>query len=83
MRTTVNLPEGLAENTRKLAAARGVTFSVVVADALRMLTTAGRPQEPARFRLITAHGRLVDPATDLSRTSALIARDDEDKYSRR
>ena len=59
MRTTVNLTEGLAENTRKAAASR----------------------KPARFRLITAHGRLVNPATDLSRASALIARDDEDKYS--
>lgn len=83
MRTTVSIPDPLLENAKQLAAQRGTTLSDVVGDALRMLLS--KPEEPQgqAIRLPTFEGRLVDPNLDLNRTSDLLARDDEEFYSRR
>jgi hypothetical protein len=80
MRTTVDLPEPLIQNARLLAAQRGTTLSGVVEDALRS-QFAERTAHPApAFRLFTVKGRLVDPALDLDRISAIEAREDEAEY---
>jgi len=77
MRTTVNIPEPLLHNARKRAAARGVTLSEVVEDALRIDLAQDRIEPEGRFRLHTVRGRLVQPDLDLDRTSAMLTADDE------
>jgi hypothetical protein len=80
MRTTVSLPDPLLRNAKKRAAERHVTLSGLIEDALR--AHLARPEGPATpaFRLHTVRGRLVSPAVDLDRTSALVAADDEADY---
>lgn len=77
MRTTVTLPEPLLKNAKRRARQKGVTFSVIVEDALRkhLAETPSKRRRP--FRLHTVRGRLVQPGLDLDRTSALITADDE------
>lgn len=83
MRTTISIPEPLLESAKRRAAARGVTVSVVIEDALRgHLMAKGQPDAPP-FRLHTVRGKLVNPDLDLDRTSALVAMDDETAYGRR
>jgi hypothetical protein len=82
MRTTVRIQEPLLENSKLRAAERGITLSALVEDALRVhLAADSRPPAPP-FRLHTVRGKLVDPRLDLSRTSALIAREDEPTYGK-
>jgi hypothetical protein len=82
MRTTVSIPDPLLENAKQLAAQRGTTLSDVVGDALRMLLSSAHSGPAKPFRLITVQGGPTDPTLDLDRTSALIALDDEESYSR-
>jgi hypothetical protein len=83
MRTTVSLPEPLLENARQAAAKRGVTFSVLVEDAVRMLLGKTPAAAAAPFRLHTVRGKLVNPDLDLNRTSALTVQEDEAQFRRR
>lgn len=80
VRTTVSLPEPLLENAKRRAAARGVTLSVVVEDALRSHLRETEMSAPP-FRLHTVRGRLVNPDLNLDRTSELVIMDDEADYS--
>jgi hypothetical protein len=82
MRTTISIPEPLLETTKRRAAARGVTVSVVIEDALRSHLAASKTTPAPPFRLHTVRGKLVNPDLDLDRTSALIAMDDEAAYGR-
>ena len=82
MRTTVSLPEPLLENAKRRAAARGVTLSAVIEDALRSHLTEAEASAPP-FRLHTVRGRLVNPNVNLDRTSELLALDDEADFSRK
>jgi hypothetical protein len=79
----VDIPEPLLHRAKDLAAARSVTLSAIVEDALRGLLSlkSGQPAKP--FRLHTVRGRLVEPATDLDRTSALLLTDDESEFGPR
>lgn len=81
MRTTVELPEPLILNAKSLAAERGTTLSGVLEDALRGFLSQ-KPVSPATgFRLRTVKGRLVNPALDLDRTSALLVEEDERAFA--
>jgi hypothetical protein len=40
-----------------------------------------RFSHPPKFRLRTVRGKLVNPAIDLDRTSALVAGDDETRFA--
>jgi len=83
-RTTISLPDPLLQTAKRTAAQRGVTLSVVVEDALRIhLAQADSPPARPPFRLITVAGRLVNPHTDLNRTSELLTVDDEEQFSPR
>jgi hypothetical protein len=73
-------PEPLLHSAKDLAAARSVTLSAVVEDALRGSLSAKSGEAAKPFRLPTARGRLVEPGTDLDRTSALLLTDDESKF---
>ena len=50
MRTTLELPDSLVREARRLAAARGVPFRAVVEEALRLLLKEDR-KEGGEFRL--------------------------------
>ena len=80
VRTTVTLPKPLLENAKRRAAARGVTLSAVVEDALRSHLTETEAVAPP-FRLYTMRGRLVNPGLDLDRTSDLLLADDQANYT--
>jgi hypothetical protein len=83
MRTTVDISEPLLHSAKDLAAARSVTLSVIVEDALRGLLSAKSGEAAKPFRLHTVRGRLVEPGTDLDRTSALLLTDDESEFGAR
>jgi len=83
MRTTISLPDPIFKNARRLAQERGVTFSVVVEDALRSLLTSKPNSSASGFRLHTVRGKLVNPDLDLDRTSSLILADDEAEFGTR
>ncbi len=71
-------PDSLLEDAGRLAARRGVTFSALVEDALRLLLA----NPPAPFRLHTIRGTLADRNLNLSRTSALKVQEDEASFRR-
>ena len=82
VRTTVSLPKPLLENAKRRAAARGVTLSAVIEDALRRQLTEAEASAPP-FRLYTIRGRLVNRNLNLDRTSDLVVMDDQADYSAR
>lgn len=65
MRTTINLPDGLAEAAKARAAVEGRTFTSLVEEGLRTVLAAG-PVDPVDPRPLPAYGEaggrfLVDP----------------------
>jgi hypothetical protein len=64
------------------ATVRGITFSELVADALRLLLAKAPVGAAPTFRLHTVRGGLVDTDVDLSRTSALTVQEDEAAFRR-
>ncbi len=80
MRTTIDIPVPLLEAAQREASIRDVTLSVVVEDALREHLANKAEVKSGPFVLHTVRGRLVDPAIDLDRTSALLLADDEAEY---
>jgi hypothetical protein len=83
VRTTVTLSDPLLRNARRAAAARGVTLSVLLEDALRAELARDSEKSVRPFKLHTVRGRLVRPDLDLDRTSALVTMDDESAYGLR
>jgi len=83
MRTTISISDPLLETAKRRAAARGVTVSVIIEDALRVHLAAMKRSDAPPFRLHTVRGKLVNPDLDLDRTSALLALDDEATYGRK
>lgn len=70
MRTTINLPDGLAEAAKAKAAAEGRTFTSVVEEGLRSVI-ADRSRPAARTRLPVS-GRPGDrPLVDLEDRDAV------------
>ena len=83
MRTTVNLPERLLQNAKRTAAARGVTLSAFVEDAVRAQLARNDDRKASPFKLHTVRGRLVQPDLNLDRTSALLTLEDESAFKKR
>ncbi|GMU62516.1 MAG: hypothetical protein AMXMBFR34_42790 [Myxococcaceae bacterium] len=72
MRTTIRLDSALMREAKKLAAARGTTFTAIVESALRdTLRQAHEAKAPRRIRLPTSRGRFRDNV-NLDRTSELL-----------
>jgi hypothetical protein len=55
-------------------------LSALIEDALRCRLSQKPPSKRAGFRLHTVRGRLVDPSLDLSRTSVILAAEDEERF---
>jgi hypothetical protein len=82
MRTTITLDERLLRAAKRLAAARGVTLSEIIAEALRLQLASGRPRDRPSFKLVTFRGEGPHPGVDLDRTSELELLDDEERFRR-
>ncbi len=83
-RTTVRLPDGLLNRSRRKAAEEGRTLTSLIEEGLRLiLDGGGKPVRHRRVlpRVSTANGGLM-PGIDLSNSSALQETDDLD-YIRR
>ena len=77
MRTTVDIPEPLLKDAKKVASEKSATLSSVVEEALRGYLTRKTTTNAAPFRLYTVRGKLVNPDIDLDRTGELIVAEDE------
>lgn len=61
MRTTLNLPDSLAEEAKERAAAEGRTFTSLVEEGLRMvLATPEEPDEPKPLPTFRGGRHLID-----------------------
>jgi len=84
MRTTVRLDETLFREVKKYAAETGRSLTVVIADALR--ETLARRQKTSKsspVRLPTFGGSRLMPGINLDKTSELLGRLDDEKWSSR
>ena len=72
MRTTLRLPDDLLTAAKRRAAARGVTLTRFVEDALRAQLAARPAQGEARVALPTFRGDGVQPGIDLEDTARLL-----------
>lgn len=75
MRTTINLPDALAEAAKAKAASEGRTFTSVVEEGLRAVLRSESPAPPVKLPAYgTTDGKvLVDPADREALWSALDA----------
>ena len=73
MRTTVRLDDALLRKAKAHAAARGLTLTRLIEDALREVLARRESDRPRRrVRLPTAGGSGVQPGVDLENKSALL-----------
>ncbi|MGH7165851.1 MAG: CopG family transcriptional regulator [Nitrospiraceae bacterium] len=73
MRTTINLPDELLVQVKKLAAASRTTVTALIEDALREVLgkrRRGRKREPVKLKTFGNQGLL--PGVDLDDTDALL-----------
>lgn len=73
MRTTINLPEELLAQIKRLAAASSTTVTALIEDALRdalQKRRRKRKHEPAKLKTYGKQGLL--PGVDLDDTAALL-----------
>jgi hypothetical protein len=80
MRTTILLDDELAENLRKAARIRGLSFSAFIAEAGRAALKASISNKEEPFELIVTGGGGPKPGIDLDKTSQLLAAEDEERY---
>jgi hypothetical protein len=84
MRTTVTLDASLLDDLKRRAAERGTTVSRLIEDSVRLAMAEGRAAEPEGdpFELVTwgAGGNFT--GFDADRTSALLERDDLERFGR-
>ncbi|MEE8602965.1 type II toxin-antitoxin system VapB family antitoxin [Euzebya tangerina] len=71
MRTTIKLPQSLADAARRHAASQGRTFTSVVEEALRELLDKAAQQPATRERLPTHGDPDTRPLINLSDREAL------------
>ena len=83
MRTTLNLDTPVLENAKAAAVGRGITLGEFVEDAVRAYLAPKYAGTVPPFKLHTVRGTLVQPAIDLTRTSALLLAEDEEVYRTR
>lgn len=73
MRTTIDLPDDLLAQAKKLAAELHRTLSAVIQDALReALARRRRPARPVPVKLTTFGEAGLHPGVDLDDTAALL-----------
>ena len=72
MRTTINLPDGLAEDAKRRARESGRTFTSLVIEGLRHMLSESAA--PSAFERLPVHGNPSDrPLVDISDRHALAA----------
>ena len=77
MRTTINLPDGLAEEARQKARESGRTFTSLVIEGLRQVLS--EPARPGNVERLPAHGSPSQrPLVDIADRDALAAALDAD-----
>ena len=85
MRTTISIDEGVLDDLKRRAAQRGTTVSHLIEDSVRLALAKPPepPSAPEEFDLVTygRGGRFTQ--LDVNRTSALLERDDLERYGRR
>jgi hypothetical protein len=84
MRTTVRLDQALFREAKKYAAETGRSLTAVIADSLR--ESLGRRRKAPKnrsVRLPTFGGGRILPGINLDKTSELLGRLDEEKWSSR
>jgi hypothetical protein len=85
MRTTITIDDAVLDDLKRRASQRGTTVSRLIEDSVR-LALAKPPEAPAApeaFELVTygRGGRFT--YLDVDRTSALLERDDRERYGNR
>jgi hypothetical protein len=80
VRTTISLPERLAEQVKRRAAAQGMSVSAFVARTLNDALKKTAPRAAKPFRLLTVKGEGLHRGVDLDRPSALVTADDEESF---
>ena len=73
MRTTMNLPDGLVQKARKVAAAEKTTVTRLVCEGLheRVSRRSKRRAAKRRYKLTTFGGGWVRPGVDVNNNAAL------------
>ena len=74
MRTTIILPDGLAEQAKKYAAKRGCTFTTLVADSLHLMLQ-DLPGEPPPLPTHHGEGGMLVDITDKGALSEALDAD--------
>jgi hypothetical protein len=83
MRTTILLEDRLGRAARSRARREGISFSALVARALREdLTKTAATAPPPPFRLVTVGGSGFRQGANLDRTSELLVAEDEATYGK-
>jgi hypothetical protein len=80
MRTTISLPERLADQVKRRAAAQGLSVSAFIAKTLSDALKRTAPRSATPFRLVTVKGEGLQPGVDLDRPNALVTADDEEAF---
>ncbi len=80
MRMTISLDDQLGERVKREARGAGTSVSSYVAAAIRLSLDAPKPVV-APFRLVTVGGGTVAPDVLLDTPRALVAAEDEGRYS--
>jgi len=82
MRTTVRLDDTLLREAKKVAAESGKSLTSVIADSLReTLSRRRKTPKTGRVRLPTFGGGRLMPGINLDKTSELLGRLDDEKWS--
>ena len=82
MRTSIILPDELAEQFRAKARERGQSLSAFLADAGRTALAAEKKGPDQPFEVITYGEGGVYPGINLDKISELLAAEDERRYKR-
>lgn len=77
MRTTLAIDDGVLEDARAVADARGITLGELVTDALRAMLAHVAAEPPSPPYRAVVHGTPGHLPTDPQAIAALIAEDDE------
>jgi hypothetical protein len=62
MKTTVEIPDALLDDARRVAERRGVTLRALVEEGLRQIVKADRRRPPFRLRDASFKGEGLDPS---------------------
>lgn len=82
MRTTILLDDELAENLKKAARDRGLSFSAFIAEAGRAALRTMDAKDDKPFELLVDGKSGPLPGVDLNKTSELLAAEDQETYGK-